>query len=73
MTEDTSLQAKRTLTAAQSTYCMDGGVLLAAQVPEEAIVAKINKGWDHFHDDEYLVDRRALGRVEVIEREGLRL
>jgi hypothetical protein len=54
------------------TYCMDGGVLLAAQVPEEAIVAKINKGWDHFYDDEYLVDRRALGRVEAIERAGVR-
>jgi hypothetical protein len=54
------------------TYCMYGGVLLAAQVPQEAIVIKINKGWDHFYDDEYLIDRRALGRVEVIEREGVR-
>ena len=40
--------------------CTGGAVLLKANVPRAAIIAKIHKGYDSYQDKEYLVDRTKL-------------
>jgi hypothetical protein len=49
---------------------MGGSVILQADVPAEAIICHVAADADHdrYDEAEYLVDRRRLGRVKVIER-----
>jgi len=54
--------------AKAAAFYYQGGVVLEAMVPPEAIIASPHLVSNHFGEDEYLVDRRCLGRVAVIAR-----
>jgi hypothetical protein len=43
-------------------------VLLMTVAPPEAIIVGVRKAYDDYGDHEYLVDRRYLNRVEVVEK-----
>jgi hypothetical protein len=42
-------------------------VLIKAHVPESAIIAKTNSGYDRYGEKEYIVDRRKLNSVRVVK------
>jgi hypothetical protein len=45
-----------------------GSVVLRAEVPLQAIIAKVPAADDEYGEEEYLVDRRYLGKVSVVRR-----
>lgn len=61
-------EVARDFAQGKARLCIGGGVLLETVAPPEAIIcapALLNNGYE---EDEYIVDRRFLGGVRVIER-----
>ncbi len=49
-------------------YCVEGSVLVSAAVPKEAVIFAPAMGENAYGEDEYIVDRRMLGPVRVLQR-----
>ena len=45
-----------------------GSVVLETLAPKEAIICKVPRTQDRYHEEEYIVDRRYLMAVKVTER-----